>query len=167
MEHVHVGRCSGRVILSDDVEPVRHRPWWFRAGLVGIVGGALAGMFITETPLPCSPPGARVELVIERFMARLGSTEDGIRDCFTTGKPGEVELARYAAARPPLGYRIAKISEASNSRGEAWFAAVQVVASWPDDPPEGWNRDRYQWIVLRLGGEPARWTIEETRGPLN
>lgn len=100
-------------------------------------------------------------------MARLGATQDWIRDCFTAGRPGEVELARYAAAQPPLGYRIAKISEASNDRGEAWFAAVQVVASWPGDPPEGWDRGRYQWIVLRLDGVSMRWTIEETRPPLH
>jgi hypothetical protein len=155
------------VILDDGAEPVRRPPWWFRTALAGVIGGAFLGILITEAPLPCSPPGARVELVVERFMTRLGSTPAGIRDCFTAGRPAEVELARYAAARPPSDYRIAKISEASNDRGEAWFAAVQVVASWHGDPPEGWNRDRYQWIVLRRNDVSTRWTIEETRPPLH
>ena len=156
------------MIVSDDVEePARGRPWWVGPALVGVMGGAIAGTFASADELPpCSPPAARVEIVVERFLARLGASEDAIRDCFTVGRPTAVELARYAAARPPLDYRIDKISEASDDRGKAWFAAAQVVASWRGDPPEGWSRDRYQWIVLRASGVPTRWTIEETRPPL-
>ena len=155
------------IVSRDEAEPVRRRPWWIGPALVGVMSGAIAGTFISPGELPpCSPQDARVEIVVARFMARLGTSEQAIRDCFTAGRPNEIELTRYAAARPPLDYRIEKISEASDDRGRAWFAAVQVVASWRGDPPEGWSRDRYQWIVLRASGPPMRWTIDETRPPL-
>lgn len=117
---------------------------------------------------PCSPPYAAPELVIDRFFARLGSSTEAIRECFTTGRPTDFELAMYAAADPPASYRVGSINvgrSGPNSSGEIVFTAMQVFASWPVDAPVLWARDDFRWIVLRRHEAPTRWTIEETQPP--
>jgi hypothetical protein len=157
------------VILDDQVDPVRRRPWWFSAALVGVMGGAIVGLFIARDALPpCTPPNAAPEIVVERFLARLGSSTDALRDCFTTGRPTDYELDMYAAAAPPASYRVGLIGvgrNGPNNSGDASFTAIQVFASWRDGAPELWTRDDFRWIVLRRHEAPTRWTIDQTLAP--
>ena len=141
------------MILDDQLDPVRPRPWWFNAALVGVLGGATVGVFVAPEPLPpCTPPNAAPEVVVDRFLARLGSSTEALRDCFTTGRPTDYELEMYAGARPPVSYRIGAISVGRSgafSSGDVTFTGMQVFASWGDGAPELWTRDDFRWIVLR------------------
>ena len=157
------------MILDDQIEPVHRPPWWFAAALVGVMAGAVAGMFVARGPLPpCTPPGAAPEVVVDRFLERLGSSTDVLRDCFTTGRPTDYELELYAAARPPASYRIGSIAvgrSGPNSSGDVTFTAIQVFAIWDVGAPALWAGDDFRWIVLRRHEAPTRWTIDQTQPP--
>lgn len=133
------------------------------------MGGAVVGMFVAREPLPpCAPPSATPEIVVDRFLARMGSSTDALRDCFTIGRPTDYELEMYAAARPPVSYRIGAIAvgrSGPNSSGEVTFTAIQVFALWQVGAPELWTRDDFRWIVLRRHEAPTRWTIDQTQPP--
>lgn len=128
----------------------------------------LVGAVVPQPFPPCSPPNAAPELVVDHFFARLGSSTDAIRECFTAGRPTDFELAMYAASVPPTSYRIESINvgrSGPNSSGEVVFIAMQVFASWRVEAPVLWARDDFRWIVLRRHEAPTRWTIEETQPP--
>ena len=161
--------CSACVILDDQIEPVRRRPWWFGAALVGVLGGAVVGVFAAPEALPpCTPPTAAPEVVVDRFLARMGSSTAALRDCFTIGRPTDYELEMYAAARPPVSYRIGSIAvgrSGPNFSGDVTFTAIQIYALWHVGAPELWAGDDFRWVVLRRHETPTRWTIDETQPP--
>ncbi len=153
--------------LGED-EQVRARPWWFFPALAGVVVGALVGELIgvDEALPPCSPPNAEVELVVDRFLTRLGSPEDLLRRCFTDGRPTDVELSGFVAATPPTSYRIERVAIGRDAvTNDVRFAAVLVAATWYGEPPALWARGESRWIVLRRDEAAKRWTIEETQRP--
>ena len=108
--------------------------------LLGIAIGAVTGEVLSagRSFAPCAPPDAEVELVVDRFLTRLGSPELSLRECFTDGRPNEAEMSSFVAA-------------------------VLVAATWERDPPEWWDRDLSRWILLRRHEATKRWTIEETQ----
>lgn len=134
------------------------------------MGGATLGALSDAAgPRPhCSPAGALPEVVIDRFLARLGSSSEALRECFTTGRPTDYELAMYVAAVPPTRYRVGSTTvgrSGPNSSGDVTFTAIQVYAAWHVGAPDLWARDDFRWIVLRRHEAPARWTIDETQPP--
>jgi hypothetical protein len=157
------------VILSaGDDERQAARPWWFAPALAGVLFGALGGAVLNVgAPLPpCTPPQAEVELVVDRFLTRLGSSEHALRDCFTAGRPTDVEMESLIGANPPMTYRIERIAIGRDPVvDDVRFAAVLVSATWRAGPPILWAREESRWILLRRDEIAKRWTIEETQPP--
>jgi hypothetical protein len=153
-----------RIIDPDDVASIRRRPWWAIPGLAGVLVGGAIGFTLLPTPLPpCSPADAPSELVVQRFLERLGSSAASIQECWSPGKPTRDELETYVGARPPK-----TISLTSHSVGQGGGRVLiqwHTVLTWSDRPPEGWHTDEPRLITLIRHDGPTRWTIEATDAP--
>ena len=154
------------IALGEEQERPRERPWWVGPALLGIAIGAVTGDILSagQSFAPCAPQDAEVELVVDRFLTRLGSPEVSLRECFTDGRPNEAEISSFVAAAPPTSYRIERVTVGRDPIvNDVRFAAVLVAATWERDPPAWWDRDLSRWILLRRHETTKRWTIEETQ----
>ncbi len=150
---------------TGDAARRRDRPWWVVPALVGIALGGIVGFAVLPTPLPaCSPVDAPSDVVVVRFLERLGSSEAAIKECWTPGRLSQKELQTYVRARPPK-----TISLVDHYVGQGYGQVLiqwETVLTWNDGPPEGWRADEARFIVLARQDGPTRWTIEVTQPPL-
>lgn len=148
-----------------DTDLRRGRPWWFGPALIGIVLGGVVGFASLPTPLPaCSPVDASSELVVLRFLERLGSSEAAIQECWTPGRLSQKELQTYLRARPPK--TISLVNHYLGQGDGRVLIQWETVLTWTDGPPEGWRADEPRFIMLARHDGPTRWTIELTQPPL-
>jgi len=149
--------------IEDEYREVAHRrPWWFSPGLVGVALGGLLGAALLPTLLPpCSPPGANSEIVVRRFLERLGSSAAAIEECWTS-ESGPEELRAYLDATPPASISLVPYPGPHVfllGPNAPAYAHWLVKANWNGRPPAGWPNDEAISIhVLRPDGS-GRWTI--------
>ncbi len=156
------------MIVDDAGTPVARegRPWWFLPPVAAIALVAILASLVPDPPSPmppCSPPDARLEVVVDRFLSRLGSSPEAISECWVAGRLSVAELSWYTEARPPTRYQFGTYSEGRGLTGEIYYA-VQVFPTWGGAPPAGWG-DTFRWIMLQRFDRPTRWMVFETQPP--
>lgn len=157
-------------MIEDDYrETAPARPWWFRPALVGVALGGIVGVVLLTPPAPCSPPGANPEVVVRRFLARLGSSATAIEDCWTAGSLGPEELRAYLDATPPASTSLVPYSGPEDGLilgpGAPAHAHWVVVPTWRGPPPRGWPSDGPISIQLLRPNGSDRWAIVAAGAP--
>lgn len=142
--------------------PVR-RPWWFGPGLVGVALGGLLGLALLPTSLPpCSPPGGNSDIVVRRFLERLGSSVTAIEECWARESLGPEELRAYLDATRPTEVSLVPPSGTTSfalGPNAPELAEWVVVPTWSGPPPRVWPNGKPISIQLLRPSGSTRWMI--------
>lgn len=158
-------QCAWMTTLSSAPGSDRHlRLARILAVTAGIALGLTIGLAALPTSPPCSPADAPSEVVVRRFLERLGSSESAILDCWTPGALRPKELQSYLHARPPK--RVSLLNVYAGHSDTQVLVQWEVSLTWDGPPPDGWQPDESRFIVLARQDRPVRWTIETTQPPL-
>lgn len=152
---------GARMRIEDEyIGPAVWRPWWFLPAIVGVIAGGAIGFLALPRPLPsCSPPGADSQVVVARFLERMGSSVADIADCWIAGEDRSAELSTYARASAPASYSLTTDPPIGVVFGHGDYERWLLRASWKELPPAGWSSDVPIFVsVLRPAGS-SQWKI--------